>query len=168
MKGGAMGELADYKTAFDAIPEDIHRMAGTQVLDQSIADLSKFVPSHTQTGGAKKRRSTRRRRVGGMAPVDAPGMLLRPEDEPAAFLNPQWYDENLVNPHFQAPPSPYVASIKGGARRKSRKSTKKSRKAAKKSRKSRKSMKGGKKAHRKAHRKSRKTHRKSRKTHRKH
>lgn len=125
-----MGELADYKTAFDAIPADIHRAAGTEVLDQSIADLAKFVPQQpaapAQTGG---RRMTKRRRVGGMAPVDAPGMLLRPEDEPAAFLNPQWYNENLVNPHFQAPPSPFAAAT-GGAR-KTRKASKKSRKARK-------------------------------------
>lgn len=166
MKGGSMSELADYKTAFDAIPADIHRAAGTEVLDQSIAELAKFVPQHAAQTGGKRRRSTRRRRVGGMAPVDAPGMLLRPEDEPAAFLNPQWYNENMVNPHFQAPPSPFLKAT-GGAQRKSRKG----RKAAKKSRKS---MKGGKKS-RKNHRKSakkshksRKSAKKSRKSHRTH
>ncbi len=161
MKGGA----ADIQAAFTPIPEDIHTRAGTAVLDQAIADLAKFTPQ-SQAGGAQ---------LSG-APLDAPPMLLRPEDEPAAFLNPQWVQENVVNPNFHGPDS---ALVQTGAGRKAHKSRKarKSMKVGKKARKSmkggrksrmvcrkgRKSMKGGKKT-----RKGRKASKKARKTSRKH
>jgi hypothetical protein len=129
MRGGA----ADLTAAFEPIPADIHEQAGTAVLDKAIADLAKFTPQTAQTGGA----------LSG-SPVDAPTMLLRPEDEAAAFLNPQWVQENVVNPNFQGPASALVQAPTGGAR-KSRKARKarKSRKARKMGKKSRK-MKGGK------------------------
>jgi hypothetical protein len=131
MRGGA----ADLTAAFEPIPADIHEQAGTAVLDKAIADLAKFTPQTAQTGGA----------LSG-SPVDAPTMLLRPEDEAAAFLNPQWVQENVVNPNFQAPASSLIQAPTGGAR-KSRKARK-----ARKARKSRKArnmgksrkMKGGK------------------------
>jgi hypothetical protein len=79
-------------------------------------------------------------------------MLLRPEDYSAAFLNPQWVQENVVNPNFHGPDNAYIAAgPSGGKRRGSRKS----RKAAKKSRKSRKAAKKSRKS-RKAAKKSRK------------
>jgi hypothetical protein len=40
---------------------------------------------------------------GGVAPVNAPGMILTKAEEPAAFLNPQWYTENQVVPSFKGP-----------------------------------------------------------------
>jgi hypothetical protein len=156
MRGGA----AELSAAFEPIPEDIHKMAGVASLDAAIAELpavEKAMVAAPMTGG---RRMSRRLRRGGAAPVDAPSMLLRPEDEPAAFLNPQWYQENVVNPNFQAPPSPYIAAGPSGGAKKAKKTrkAKKSRKAKKGSRKHRKSMKGGKKA--KKSRKGRKTSKK--------
>ena len=47
---------------------------------------------------------------GGMAPIDAPSMILSPSEEPAAFLNPQWYTENQVVPSFRGPANAYAAS----------------------------------------------------------
>jgi hypothetical protein len=147
MRGGA----ADLAAAFAAPDADISQRAGTAVLDQAIADLAKFAP---QTGGSY---------LSG-APIDAPSMLLDAKDQGAAFLNPQWVQENTVNPNFKGPENALVQAPTGGAR-KSRKSRKgKSRK----SRKSRKSMKGGKKSRmvcRKA-RKGMKGGKKSRKTRR--
>jgi hypothetical protein len=104
-------------------------------------------------------------------------MILPADMEPAAYLNPQWYNENLVVPSFKGPensyalasyaqqayenqiayknhnpaaiPVPPPASMTGGRRRK----------ASRKARKSRKSSRKARKASRKA-RKSRRNHRK--------
>jgi hypothetical protein len=35
-------------------------------------------------------------------------MLLTPQEEPAAMLNPQWYNENMVVPSFQGPANSYA------------------------------------------------------------
>jgi hypothetical protein len=184
MRGG----FADIKTAFDVLPEDMTKAAGTAVLDANIAELPKF----TQAGGARRR--TRRSRMRGgaalvlsPAPIDAPTMLLDASEYQNAFINPQWETENLVNPNFQAPDAPIVAAgvQTGGRRRKgykksrkmkggkrSRKGSRKSRKmkggkrSRKGSRKSRK-MKGGKRS-RKGSKKSRRKSRKGRKGSRKH
>ena len=166
MRGGA----ADLGQAFEAMPAEMHQQAGTAVLDQAIADLSKFTPA-PQTGGAAQlgeafealpvamapkagtsvldtaiaqiskfipakggRRTRRRGGALGSSPVDANPMLLRPEDYPAAFLNPQWVQENVVNPNFHGPDNALVAAPTGGYRRKSRKS-RKSRKTQKKAKK---------------------------------
>ena len=58
------------------------------------------------------RKSSRKsyRMSGGMAPVNAPSMILSPSEEPAAFLNPQWYTENQVVPSFRGPANAYAAS----------------------------------------------------------
>lgn len=148
MHGGA----ADYATGFDTLPADLQSTAEVGALNKAFSDLTQFLPK-AQAGGKRRGRKSRKSRKsrklgrklrGGMAPIEAPSMLLRPEDEPAAFLNPQWYNENIVNPNFHAPSSPYMEATKGGAR-KSRKS-RKSRKASKKSRKSRKGRKASKKS----------------------
>ena len=131
MRGGA----ADLTAAFEAIPADIHQRAGTAVLDQAIADLAKFAPQTAQSGGAYQLSGS---------PIDAPPMLLDAKDEAAAFLNPQWVQENVVNPNFKGPDNALVQAPTTGGARKSRKS-RKSRKATRKSRKSRK-MRGGKKS----------------------
>ena len=57
--------------------------------------------------GRKGRKASRKQR-GGMAPVGAPSMILTPAEEPAAFLNPQWYNENQVVPSFKGPSNPYA------------------------------------------------------------
>jgi hypothetical protein len=151
------GGFADLQTAFDEIPAEMHTEAGVSVLNQHIADLEKFVPTSApvQSGG---RRKTRKGRKGGaLSPIEAPTMLLMPEDEPAAFLNPQWYEENMVNPNFVAPPSPYIASLQGGKR--TRKGAKKARKASKKGRKASKKARKTSKKGRKASKKGRKASR---------
>jgi len=103
-----------------------------------------------------------------------PSMLLTPAEEPAAMLNPQWYNENMVVPSFQGPANSYAQQAyenqiayknhnpgampvpptpppaTGGGRR-NRKNSKKSRKNSKKSRKN------SKKNSRKCYRKSRRT-----------
>jgi len=56
----------------------------------------------------KASRKERRRMRGGMAPVEAPSMILTPAEESAAMLNPQWYNENKVVPSFQGPNNPYA------------------------------------------------------------
>ena len=43
-----------------------------------------------------------------MTPLSMPSMLLTPEEEPAAMLNPQWYNENMVVPSFQGPANSYA------------------------------------------------------------
>lgn len=125
MRGGA----APLDAAFAAPDASIAERAGTAVLDQAIADLAKFAP---QTGGA----------LSG-APIDAPSMLLDSKEQAAAFLNPQWIQENTVNPNFNGPENALVQAPTGGARK-----SRKARKAPKsrKVRKSRKTMKGGKKS----------------------
>jgi hypothetical protein len=137
---GGQSPLAD---AFSAPNAEMHKEAGTSVLDAAFAQLGKFIPNHN--GGGRK---TRRRRGGalGSSPVDAPGMLLRSEDYQAAFLNPQWEQENLVNPNFHGPNSAYIAATGGR-----RKSYRKGRKASKsrKGRKATKSRKGSRKGSRK-------------------
>lgn len=147
MRGGAVSELASYENAFEPslLPENLHTSAGITPLDQANSDLSQF----RQTGGMRR---TRRMRGGvlGMGPAEHGGSLIPADMEKLTFQNPQWYDENLVNPGFVGPT---VAKVGGG--KKSRKIHRKSRKVAKKARKERKQM-GGKKSHkshRKAHRK---------------
>lgn len=136
MRGGAVA----YPDAFSQeLPTDMREAANVAVLDSAFGALPSFAGKYGgMAGGA------RRVQFGGVAPVEMPGMLLSPQEEAAAMLNKNWYDENLVNPAFKAP----EAHIGGRRRRASRKA---SRKANRKSR----------KANRKANRKSRKANRKA-------
>ena len=139
---GGSASLAD---AFSMPEAGLHEKAGTSVLDAAMAQLKQFLPNHN--GGARKsRRTLRKGGALGNSPVDAPDMLLRPEDYKAAYLNPQWEQENLVNTNFHAPPAPAI----GGRRRKSYKGRKANRKASRKT-------------HRKGSRKSRSNRKASRK-----
>ena len=112
MRGG--GDMAAYPSQFsEMLPQDMHNSARIGALDTSFSELPQFIGKYgNQTGG--KRSSTRRgrrasrRHRGGMAPLNMPSMLLTPEEEPAAMLNPQWYDENLVVPSFQGPVNSYA------------------------------------------------------------
>lgn len=150
MRGGAV-ELADYSKAFENLPADMQGTAGIANLNKAFADLGQF----RQAGGKRSTRSTRRMK-GGVAELTASDMLLTPQEEGQAFLNPQWYTENLVTPGFKGPDAPLVA--KGGARksRRCRKGYRKTRKT--KSRKTRRCRKVT------AARKCRKGYRKSSKT----
>lgn len=139
MRGGAVAELAPFSSAFEPsiLPNDLHATAGVSPLDKAIADLSSF----RQTGGRRSRRFRSRRMGGSYAPasINAPGMLLTPAEETKAFLNPQWTDENLVNPNFRAPMAKVGGSRKhrqrSGGKRRGRKDSRKHRKDSRKHRK---------------------------------
>ncbi len=146
---GGSAALAD---AFSMPEAGLHEKAGTSVLDAAIDQLKQFLPNHN--GGARKSRRTKHtlRNGGalGSSPVDAPDMLLHPEDYQAAYLSPQWEQENLVNTNFHAPPAPAI-----GGRRRNRKSYRNRKAHRKASRKSRSNRKGSRKSrsNRKASRK---------------
>jgi hypothetical protein len=107
MSGGAV-ELADYTKAFENLPAEMQGTAGIDALNKAFADLGQF----RQGGGS---RSAQR---GGVAELSASDMILTPQEEGQAFLNPQWYTENLVTPGFKGPASPFAAT--GGARKSKR------------------------------------------------
>ncbi len=126
------GGHADLETAFQAPSVELNEAAGTSVLDAAMSQLGKLNPFK---GGARRSRRGSRRHGGailGNSPIDAPSMLLRPEDYSAAFLNPQWVQENVVNPNFHGPDNALVAT--GGKHKKSRKG-RKGRKGSRKGRK---------------------------------
>jgi hypothetical protein len=63
------------------------------------------------------RKASRKQRGGAygdeaMSVADSSKLLLSPEMERFAFVNPQFYNENVVNPNFVAPYSAYIASQK--------------------------------------------------------
>ena len=100
MRGG--GAHAAFPGEFSQVlPQDMHAAADITSLDKAFAQLPQFAGKYGMTGGARTRRHRRQR--GGVAPVDAPGMILSPAEEGQAFLNPQWYNENMVNPNFRGP-----------------------------------------------------------------
>lgn len=104
MRGGS---YATFPGEFSqTLPQDMHAAADITTLDKAFAQLPEFVGKYGMTGGRRKSRRNRRnmrRQRGGVAPIDAPGMILSPAEEGQAFLNPQWYNENLVNPNFRGP-----------------------------------------------------------------
>jgi hypothetical protein len=109
MRGG--GDQAAYPSQFsEMLPQDMHASARIGILDTSFAELPQFVGKYgNQMGGKRSRRNRRaRRHRGGMAPISMPSMLLTPAEEPAAMLNPQWYNENMVVPSFQGPANSYA------------------------------------------------------------
>jgi len=107
MRGGYDANAAYPSQFSEMLPQDMHNSARTTILDQSFAELPQFVGKYgNQMGGARRRRSRRHR--GGMAPLSMPSMLLTPQEEPAAMLNPQWYNENMVVPSFQGPANSYA------------------------------------------------------------
>ena len=109
MRGG--GDQAAYPSQFsEMLPQDMHASARIGILDTSFAELPQFVGKYgNQMGGKRSRRNRRsRRHRGGMAPLSMPSMLLTPAEEPAAMLNPQWYNENMVVPSFQGPANSYA------------------------------------------------------------
>jgi hypothetical protein len=154
MRGGA---YATFPGEFgQTLPQDMHAAADIASLDKAFAQLPEFAGKYGMAGGARRSRKQR----GGVAPVDAPGMILSPMEEGQAFLNPQWYNENLVNPNFRGP----VVQKAGKASRKHRKA---SRKAAHRKAASRKARKVSRKHRKAASRKARKVSRKHRKASRK-
>ena len=155
MNGGA----ADFPSAFDAtLPADMHQQANIGPLDKAFGDLPQFVGKYGMSGGRNSRRRHRMR--GGVAPITAPAMILTPQEEPAAFLNPQWYTENQVVPSFHGPVNALAAQQYANQFNYAQKAGKRSRKNRKNSRKA--SRKNSRK-NRKASRKNRKASRKNRK-----
>ena len=104
MRGGS----APYPNSFDdVLPPELHGAANVSSQDAAFAELPKYIGSYgSMTGG---RRTRRRKMRGGVANVDASAMILSPAEEPAAFLNPQWYTENQVVPSFKGPENAYAA-----------------------------------------------------------
>ena len=155
MRGG----VADYQNDFSqTLPQDMHAEADIGKLDAAFAQLPEFVGKYGMGGGARRRNN---RKVGGVAPVTASAMILTPQEEPAAFLNPQWYDENLVVPSYKGPENAYAASQYANQSSYSQKAGKRSRKASRKNRSNRKASRKN-RSNRKASRKNRKASRKNR------
>ena len=103
------GGMADYPGGFsETLPQNLHQLAWVNGQDAAFAQLPQFVGKYGMSGGSRRRN----RRVGGAlhpALVTAPSMILTPQEEPAAMLNPQWYTENQVVPSFQGPNNAYAA-----------------------------------------------------------
>jgi hypothetical protein len=160
------GGAADYPNDFSqTLPQGMHQAADIGKLDTAFAQLPEFVGKYGMGGGARRRNN---RKIGGVAPVNAPAMILTPQEEPAAFLNPQWYDENLVVPSYKGPENAYAASQYANQSSYSQKAGKRSRKASRRaSRKNRKDARKASRKNRKASRKNRKASRKNRKASRK-
>jgi len=163
MRGGA----ADYQNDFSqTLPQNMRAQADIGSQDAAFAQLPEFVGKYGMGGGARRRRNNRK--VGGVAPINLPSMILTPQEEPAAFLNPQWYDENLVVPSYKGPENAYAASQYANQSSYAQKAGKRSRKASRKNNRKA-SRKNNRKSSRKNNRKaSRKNNRKaSRKNNRK-
>jgi hypothetical protein len=120
------GAGADYPNEFSVtLPSDMHAAARISSLDTAFAQLPEFVGKYgNQTGGSRRSRRSGCMMRGGMAPVEAPAMILSPQEEHAAFLNPQWYTENQVIPSFVGPSNAYAQKA-GRRRRNSRKASRK-------------------------------------------
>jgi len=132
------GGMADFPSSFDALlPQDMHGQADIGRLDQAFSELPQFVGKYGMQGGKRKMR-------GGVvlapAEVNSSAMILSPQEEGAAFLNPQWYNENQVVPSFKGPENSFQQYVnhtnyaqKAGTRKNSRKANRKdSRKANRK------------------------------------
>jgi len=111
MKGGKgsyymNGGSAEYPNSFqDLLPQNLHGAAQITGQDNAFAELPKFIGSYGSMTGGRRTRKMR----GGVAPVDAPGMILSKAEEGPAFLNPQWYTENQVIPSFKGPENAFAA-----------------------------------------------------------
>ena len=113
-RGGAV----DYPSQFtEPLPVDLHSSARITSLDNAFNQLPSFAGKYGMSGGKRSRRM--HRMYGGMADISAPSMILTPQEEPAAFLNPQWYTENQVVPSFKGPENAYVQ--KAGSRKNTKK-----------------------------------------------
>ena len=148
---------------------DKQEISNSEDYDLQLASLLSLHPGATyigmNNGGVGGRRKTRGRRHGrkahrkghrgggfGYTPgsPNAPNyMILSPAEEPKAFLNPQWYTENMVVPSFQGPVNAFAQQSynnqfnyaqRAGSRRRHRKGRK-----DRKSRKARKGHKGSRK-----------------------
>jgi hypothetical protein len=126
-------------------------------LDSAFAQLPQFVGKYGMSGGSRRRGSRRsggrgtRKHGGGFGYTPGPAlasnyMILSPQDEPKAFLNPQWYTENQVVPSFQGPVNAFAQQSYNNqfnyAQRAGSRKGRKGRNGKKASRKARKGKKG--------------------------
>ena len=142
------GGAAPYPGEFsETLPTSMHAAADMAPLDAAFAQLPQFVGKYGMSGGSRRRRGSRkgtRKHGGGFGYTPGPAlasnyMILSPQDEPKAFLNPQWYTENEVVPSFQGPTNAFAQQsynnqfnyAQRAGSRKSRKGKKASRKARK-------------------------------------
>jgi hypothetical protein len=140
------GGMADYPSQFsELLPTSMHRAADIGELDSAFAQLPSFVGKYGGVGGRRKTRGRKGHRGGGFGYTpgspNAPNyMILSPAEEPKAFLNPQWYTENMVVPSFQGPVNAFAQQSynnqfnyaqRAGSRRRHRKGRKASRKSRK-------------------------------------
>jgi hypothetical protein len=141
------GGAADYPGSLSALlPTDLRGPADVAYTFNSFAQLPAFVGKYGGVGGGKR---TRKQRGGAEGfgytpgPTNVPNyMILSPQDEPKAFLNPQWYTENEVVPSFQGPTNAFAQqSYNNQFNYAQRAGSRKGRKAQKASRKSRKARK---------------------------
>lgn len=104
------GSVAAYPASFsDTLPQNMHASANITSLDKAFDALPSFAGKYgTMTGGKRNTRKTKKMK-GGIARINAPGMILTAPEERAAFLNPQWYTENTVIPSFKGPDNSYAA-----------------------------------------------------------
>lgn len=110
-RGGASWDPVNYPSQFnETLPQELVPLSRTGILDTSIADLAQFNGKYgmLQSGGRRGKKTRGRKHRGGVAPADSSGMILPPDMEPAAYLNPQWYTENLVIPSFKGPDNSYA------------------------------------------------------------
>jgi len=144
------GGSADYPSQFsELLPNSMHAAADIGELDSAFGQLPSFVGKYGGVGGRRRtrgRRGSRKQRGGAEGFGYTPGptnvsnyMILSPDEEPKALLNPQWYTENQVVPSFQGPVNAFAQQSynnqfnyaqRAGSRRKARKAHK-GRKASK-------------------------------------
>ena len=108
------GGAADYPGSLSALlPTDLRGPADVAYTFNSFAQLPAFVGKYGGVGGGKRTRRAQRGGAEGFGytpgPTNVPNyMILSPQDEPKAFLNPQWYTENEVVPSFQGPTNAFA------------------------------------------------------------
>jgi len=134
-RGGAMayGSQEGFGTMLE---DNMRAAAGVAPIDKAMADLPQFVGSYgTQTGGSrnsrknnrrnsrknrknsrkasrKNRKNNRKQRGGAFgdnaSPVDAPSNLMPKDMYAFSHQNPQFYNENIINPNFNGPSNSYA------------------------------------------------------------
>ena len=105
MRGGAVAYPSQFS---EMLPTDLHAGARVTSIDNAFAQLPSFAGKYGMQGGRRSKKYRSRKMRGGMAPVNAPTWFLTPQEEGQAFLNPQFYTENLVVPSFKGPDNAYV------------------------------------------------------------
>jgi hypothetical protein len=143
MRGGA----ADYPGSFSTLlPTDMRGAADVSYTFGSFAQLPSFVGKYGGVGGGKR---TRKQRGGAEGfgytpgPTNVPNyMILSPQDEPKAFLNPQWYTENEVVPSFKGPINAFAQQSYNNQFNYAQRAGSRKRRAHRKERKERKERKG--------------------------